>query len=74
MMNLALDPECGGAVSMLFYKGTTRAAALYIVGAIEIVLVSAALALASTTCFMIGRALDSENGMHTVHFPCANIQ
>lgn len=46
MMNLALDPECGGAVSMLFYKGTIRAAALYIVGVIEIVLVSAALALA----------------------------
>lgn len=31
--------EFGGAVGMLFYTGTTLAAAMYIVGAVEIVLV-----------------------------------
>lgn len=40
MIGRALGPECGGAVGMLFYTGTTLAAAMYIVGAVEIVLVS----------------------------------
>ena len=38
-MNRSLGPEFGGAVGMLFYTGTTLAAAMYIVGAVEIVLV-----------------------------------
>ncbi|KAJ8736130.1 hypothetical protein PYW08_006786 [Mythimna loreyi] len=38
MIGRALGPECGGAVGMLFYTGTTLAAAMYIVGAVEIVL------------------------------------
>lgn len=48
MIGRALGPECGGAVGMLFYTGTTLAAAMYIVGAVEIVLVSAAIAPAYT--------------------------
>ncbi|XP_063616287.1 solute carrier family 12 member 6 isoform X3 [Cydia splendana] len=38
MIGRSLGPECGGAVGMLFYTGTTLAAAMYIVGAVEIVL------------------------------------
>ncbi|XP_022130318.2 solute carrier family 12 member 4 isoform X1 [Pieris rapae] len=38
MIGRSLGPECGGAVGILFYIGTTLAAAMYIVGAVEIVL------------------------------------
>ncbi|CAH2050752.1 unnamed protein product, partial [Iphiclides podalirius] len=38
MIGRSLGPECGGAVGVLFYTGTTLAAAMYIVGAVEIVL------------------------------------
>jgi hypothetical protein len=40
LVHRSLGPEFGGAVGMLFYTGTTLAAAMYIVGAVEIVLVS----------------------------------
>ena len=39
MIGRSLGPECGGAVGLLFYTGTTLAASMYIVGAIEILLV-----------------------------------
>lgn len=40
MIGRSLGPECGGAVGLLFYTGTTLASSMYIVGAIEILLVS----------------------------------
>jgi potassium/chloride transporter 4/5/6 len=40
MISRSLGPEFGGAVGILFYIGTTLAGAMYIVGAIEILIVS----------------------------------
>lgn len=40
LISRSLGPECGGAVGMLFYTGITLAASMYIIGAVEIILVS----------------------------------
>ena len=39
MISWALGPEFGGAVGILFYLATTVAGAMYIIGAVEIMMV-----------------------------------
>lgn len=40
MISRALGPEFGGAVGLLFYLGFTVAGSMYMIGAIEILVVS----------------------------------
>ena len=51
LISRALGPEFGGAVGVLFYLGTSVASSMYIVGAVEIFLVSAAAVSDATARF-----------------------
>lgn len=50
MISRSLGPEFGGAVGLCFYLGTTFAGSMYILGAIEILLVGS-----------VRRCLDPQN-------------
>ncbi len=58
LISRALGPEFGGAVGVLFYLGTSVASSMYIVGAVEILLVSLCVSLRGRTVER-GRVLSS---------------
>ena len=64
MISRNLGPECGGAVGICFYLANTFATDLYLLGAIEILLVSGLYESICIHCFLHGKSLNPFNFSH----------
>lgn len=64
LISRSLGPECGGAVGMLFYTGITLAASMYIIGAVEIILVSYTIRPLIIIISNVGNSFTSNNSSY----------